>query len=378
MKNILILDHAYWFGGAEKVLVDYLKRHDKSKYNIIVGVTTESEFTEKLKEINVDYKVFPLSKDFLKISRSKISFKNIINIFEYKSMINSISDFVKENNIDIIFTNSMKAHIYGGQVAKKTNVKAIARIHDVVNGDFISPLKSAIKRVFNNYFYHISCVSETVKNSLIRIGVNENKLSVLYNGIPDMVPKYNEEYYRRLYNLSENDFIISVIGWIQPSKGQLEIIKSLKDILNNNIKLMIIGDANEKNKDYLEKIKKYIELNNLSNNVLLIGHTDDVSGHLELTNVFIHYPYIDDSLPTVLIEALYHKKIIIARNIGGIPEIINEKNGYLVDDIHEIKDIIMNIYKSPEKYSKEIDSDYFHNKFSYEKYIKGIEELFEK
>ncbi|KAF2955583.1 glycosyltransferase family 4 protein [Marinitoga sp. 38H-ov] len=378
MKNILILDHAYWFGGAEKVLVDYLKEYNRDKYNIIVGVTTESEFTEKLKEVNIDYKIFPLSKDFLKISRSELSFKNIINIFEYRKMIKELSRFVIENNIDIIFTNSMKAHIYGGQISKKTNVKAIARLHDVVNGDFISPLKGMLKKTFNNNFYHISCVSETVKKSLIRIGVNENKISVLYNGIPNMKPKRDTEYYKKLHDLSENDFIISVIGWIQPSKGQLEIIKSIKEILKDNIKLMIIGDANEKNKEYLEKIKKYIKINRLDNNVILVGHTDDVSGYLEISDVFIHYPFIDDSLPTVLIEALYHNKTIIARKIGGIPEIINENNGYLIDSITHLKDLIFKIYNNPNKYKKMIDKKYFEEKFSYENYIKGIEELFEK
>ena len=378
MKKILILDHAYWLGGAEKVLIDYLKSYNREKYDITVGVTTESEFTEKLREINVKYMIFPLSIDLLKISRSKISIKNIFQVIEYRKMVEAIREYVKENNIDIIFTNSMKAHIYGGQVVKKTNVKAIARIHDVVNGDFISPFKTVLKKTFNKQFYHISCVSETVKNNLIKIGVKKEKLSVLYNGIPDMKPKNSIEYYKKLYKLNEQDFIISVIGWIQPSKGQLEIIKKLKDILKDNLKLLIIGDANEKNKNYLEEIKKYILQNNLKNNVLLIGHTDDVSGHLELTDILVHYPFIDDSLPTVLIEALYHRKNIIARRIGGIPEIINENNGYLINNLEEMKNLILKIKSDPKAHKKNIDSEYFHNKFSYEKYVKGIEELFER
>ncbi|NUU95849.1 hypothetical protein XO10_06100 [Marinitoga sp. 1135] len=377
MKKILILDHAYWYGGAEKVLVEFLKGYDRNKYDITVGVTCESEFTKRLKEINVKYKVFPLSKEILDISRSKLSMKILSNFSEYRKMVKNIEKFTKEEKIDLIFTNSMKAHIYGGQISKKTGVKAIARVHDDINNDFIKPLKLLLKNVFNNNFCHISCVSNSVRKTLIDIGVHSEKLSVLYNGITFGKPEKNIDFYRSLYNISENDFIIGTVGWIQPRKNQLLILKGLYPILKNNIKLMIVGGVTEPNKNYYEKIIEYIKSKDLENNVILVGHTTDVIGHYDIMNVLIHYPE-SDPLPTVLIEGIKAGKTVVARNISGIPEILNHHNGYLVNSIDEAKDIIFNIYKYPEKYKLNVDMEDFEKIFSYENYIKGIEELFEK
>ncbi|AEX85648.1 glycosyltransferase [Marinitoga piezophila KA3] len=377
MKKILILDHAYWYGGAEKVLVEFLKGYNRNKYDITVGVTCESEFTEKLNETNVKYEVFPLSRDVLEMSRSKLSAKLLPKYIEYKKMIKSIEKFIKKEKIDLIFTNSMKAHIYGGQLSRKLGIKAVARVHDHINDEFIKPLKLLLKNTFNNDFYHISCVSNAVKNSLIEIGINKNKLSVLYNGITLNPSLKSMDFYKNLYKISEDDFIIGTVGWIHPNKNQLLILQGLHEILKDNIKLMIVGGYTPPNKNYYMSIKNYINSNNLENNVILTGHTKDISGHYSIMDTLIHFPETD-SLPTVLIEGIISGKTVVARNISGIPEILNNKNGYLVDSIEEAKDIIFNIYKYPEKYKLNVDMEDFEKKFSYDNYIKGIEELLEK
>jgi glycosyltransferase involved in cell wall biosynthesis len=61
----------------------------------------------------------------------------------------------------------------------------------------------------------------------------------------------------------------------------------------------------------------------------LLGYRDDVPRLLESVDLMIH-PTHADALPTALIHALSRGVPIVATDVGGIPEIVDEEVGMLV------------------------------------------------
>ena len=104
-------------------------------------------------------------------------------------------------------------------------------------------------------------------------------------------------------------------------------LPSTDAVLYTTVELNIIGDGPER-KNLHDLVKKF----NLDDRVKLAGSVphSEIPKWINLSN-FLVLPSLNEGMPTVMLEALGCGKPVIATKVGGIPEIINEKIGVLVD-----------------------------------------------
>ncbi|MFA5360547.1 MAG: glycosyltransferase family 4 protein [Candidatus Paceibacterota bacterium] len=88
---------------------------------------------------------------------------------------------------------------------------------------------------------------------------------------------------------------------------------------------IFVGDGVER-----ENLENFVEENNLSS-VKFIGEVLDVGKYLKQIDVFV-FPSLSEGLGIAILEALVSKKLVIASNVGGIKELIKDKEtGILVE-----------------------------------------------
>jgi glycosyltransferase involved in cell wall biosynthesis len=110
--------------------------------------------------------------------------------------------------------------------------------------------------------------------------------------------------------------------------------------------VIIIGDGERK-----EKLQERINRYNLQDTVFMIGRVDEAEKYLKAFDIF-SLTSITEALPYVLLEAGQAGLPIMASEVGGIPEIIdNMQTGMLVrpKEPEEIKKAIDFIIKNPAK-----------------------------
>ena len=129
------------------------------------------------------------------------------------------------------------------------------------------------------------------------------------------------------------------IGRLEEAKGYPILLKAIPLIRKNypHILLTIVGDGSQK-----QLLQTYINNNNLQKNVHLLGF---ISHNQELLNVIHQHQYfilpsiidsrkVHDVHPNVVKEAMACGLITITSNLGGIDEIIKDKqNGFLIDTV---------------------------------------------
>jgi glycosyltransferase involved in cell wall biosynthesis len=124
-----------------------------------------------------------------------------------------------------------------------------------------------------------------------------------------------------------NKNVITFIGRFYAIKGFNTYLKALVNIKKKGyeVKPYLVGRGNT------ELIYEYLK-SNFSQYVL-----QDLAPYQEMPKIYINsgiviVPSLYENCPSVVLEAMSSGKIVIASNVGGIPDIIeNEKNGFLFE-----------------------------------------------
>ena len=207
-----------------------------------------------------------------------------------------------------------------------------------------------------------------------KLGIQENKLKVIYNGI-------DLDCYKKLNKIKNDNFTIGTVGRINAKKGIDTVLRAFEKVLIDypNLKLNIVGDGPSKD----EYIKLSIKLG-INENVKFLGYMqpEEVMVEMSKWNLFI-LASKSEGFGMVLIEAGALGIPIIATRVGAIPEIIKDDyNGYLVDvdSIYQIyKKILYLIHsKNNRKRLSKNGLENVNENFSILKMVEKTEELYEE
>lgn len=136
--------------------------------------------------------------------------------------------------------------------------------------------------------------------------------------------KVNKKEKRKLLGIQEEDFLILSVGELNKNKNHQIVIKAIKKLNNLKIKYIICGVGPLK--EYLEKLIKELEL---ENQVQLLGYRKDIVELNKISDLFV-FPSKREGLPVSVMEAMASGLPVIASNIRGNRDLINnEKGGYL-------------------------------------------------
>lgn len=165
----------------------------------------------------------------------------------------------------------------------------------------------------------------------------------------------------------QNEFIVTYIAEISKRKRQKELIKALKkiDLKKENIKILLIGDSLIKNFNHY--LKKH-------SNIIYLGFKEDIGSYLNISDLVISSSS-QEGLPLNIMEAIYFNKPIIATNIRGNKDLLNNyPNSILVNNLDELVKEIINYKNNP----KLLTNNYNIERYMVENVKKDIKKIYNK
>ncbi|WDH83788.1 glycosyltransferase family 4 protein [Paenibacillus urinalis] len=320
--KVLFVNQTSRFGGAERVLHEYLVNLDRSVIEPIV-IAPKGELTDNLKNNHiscVDIDEF----EALESTRKKVNIKDLIRSGK---LISKLNYAINSTNPDVIFTNSVKSHILVNLTKKKK--PTILRLHDYPSS-FGDISRKLLKHAAGNAD-QLSCVSHSVANDLSSMSADIHKrISVTYNGFTYHT---NNEY---ITNHHSNRVVIA--AWLLKWKGFNEFIDAMISIADKiSWDFVIAGDVAPEaagSKEYKEDLLKKIENTPHKSRFKLIGKYKNLSEVVCCPDhcIFVQPSIKPDPLPTVIFEAAQFRLPVITSSLGGSKEIINDSvSGYLIE-----------------------------------------------
>lgn len=323
-----------YFGGVDARTINLAK--NLTKNNDVHIITTFMDETERLEDYNGvkihrigEKRKFTQRGDFLQ--RLKFNSEVVSEISRLQPDIVDASGFVS-------YAGSYKG-------AKKINVPAVVTVHEVWQGEWVQNMglinglagyfleKHYLKYPFDGYI----AVSNFTKGKLTeKIGIAEEKIAVVYNGIDLDLYKsitVDEKY--------TNPTIVTVCRLVA-YKRVMDLIRALNILKPDfpDIRLKIIGTGPREN--YLRNLSKKLGIENNIDFLDKINDTQEMIKILKRAHVFA-LPSIAEGFGLVIIETMAAGIPYVASDIPSIKEVTNNGTGGLLFEPMNYKDLALKI-----------------------------------
>ena len=175
-------------------------------------------------------------------------------------------------------------------------------------------------------------VSKALRDKIAEIGVEPEKIRVVYNGIDNEIFKpLNKASTRRELGIAMDKKVILFVGNLKPVKGLIYLIEAFSGIAKGalpNAILIIIGEG-ELRRELENETKKLM----IQNRVYMSGSKPhhEIPKWINACDLFC-LPSLSEGMPNVILEALACGVPVVASSVGGIPEILTSTDyGFMVE-----------------------------------------------
>ena len=363
-KKILIRIGSLRHGGAEKVLVTFLKNLPQNKYEIDLLLNLYSG--KYLPEVPTWINVLYLNKgEMITTNRLQdIPVKAFRVIYQklLKQFPKLLYQFIlKEKKYDIEFAaiHGFRDEILNSPI---NSSKKLVWIHnDLKKTEFHNYTDSEFRKFFG--FDKIMVISEKIERDFDILTQNQaekEKIVRIYNPLDteEIVLKSQEPRSKKQEARSKNSNLgtqnseptFVSVGTVFPQKGFDRLLKVHKRLLDEGFhhKILILGDGYD-----FENIKNLQKDLGVTETSTLFGFTDNPYPQIKNADFYILSSRYE-GFPTVLFEAITLKKNIIATDVSGVREMLDDgKLGLIIENSEQgIYDGMKKALENPESFDQ--------------------------
>jgi|GEM_PF-550727 len=375
--NILLLLPTIDFSSPSNTAFYIAKNLNPSKFNVFLGSIRKAKQEAKKRAEDYHIKVV------------EFGMKSIFDIF----VVWRIYKFLKKEKIDILHNFGFRPEIFGGlagRLAKCQGVLATILHNPAIDipldyGKILGAIINFLRKIASFYFEDVLVVlSNDAKEGVKKLGFKDSNIKIVYsvidtNFLSEKIEIFSRNEILEKLGIPANKFVVGTIGVLKERKGIFYLIDAGKKVVEKypDIVFLIIGKG-----PLEEKIRERIKSLNLEKHVFLQNCYERIAEIYRSIDLFV-LPSLTEGVPAVILEAMAFEVPIVATEVGGIPEMIeNGKSGILVPskDSLALAEAIGKVYKNldlAKKLAKEA-KDKFEKYFTAEKMTKEYEKIYEE
>ncbi|RGP45261.1 hypothetical protein BTW32_25760 [Bacillus thuringiensis] len=298
-------------GGAQ-VHVKHLSMHlKKLGHEVTLLSGSENPIFSELQQSGIVYRKVPhLIRD--------------IHVLKDIKALMEIRRILKEVQPDLLAIHSSKAGLLGRLAGGSLGIPTIFTAHGWAFTEGVPQKKRILYSLLERMAGIVSSGIITVSHYDCQLAIQKKiasyeKMTVIHNGVPDII---------KCKDISQNNKqiqLIMIARFAEPKDHQI-LVDVLSTLDTKNWNICFVGEGPLKKEIELEVKKK-----NLCDRVIFVGNRDDIPEMLAQSQIFILTSNWE-GLPLSVIEAMRSGLPVIASNVGGLGELVQDgKNGFLVE-----------------------------------------------
>jgi len=364
--NVAHLLASNFFGGPEKQLVEHARRIASNQ--IVPHIISFQEQKESHQLLDKARAVG--------IFTEEISSKGPFDI----SLIRNITAIIRREKIDLLCVHGYKANVVGRIASWLTGIPLIAISRGWTGEDARVSCYEWVDRIFLRFAEHVVAVSQGQKDKIIKLGIPQQRISVIHNAI-NLAETHSAQGLplRQQLGLPDDALIVASAGRLSREKNYGAMIEVAREVVRKSPKVyfVVFGEGFLR-----EELERQIVSADLGGRFILPGFRNDLQAVLRDIDIFM-LPSFSEGLPNVVLEAFAVLKPVVATRVGGTPEVVEDGVSGFLTHPHEISAMAQHVLQLVEdpSFRRHMGSKGFERVqkyFTFEKQTQEYEELYLK
>jgi len=197
---------------------------------------------------------------------------------------------IRDGGYDVVHTHLYRSQVYGRPAAWLARTPVVLSTEHSIGDTHLERrrMTAGVRALYlasERLSSATIAVSAIVRERLENWGVRPDRITVIPNGVAlDRVAfdKEARERARAELGLADSDYVLGVLGRLDPNKQFDLVIRAAAPLLDSATKLLIVGHGAER--DHLEQVA---QAQGVADRVVFAGERHDVAAMLSATDLFI-------------------------------------------------------------------------------------------
>lgn len=346
--RVLVVVGSLDVGGVEMDILRNFPRLDRTRFDVrVYAFMAPGELAPQLADAGIELVLSPQAQRLLRANRSSHEdhvLDRVPGLRPARRAIHHASQlaraalplrrYIRTNRIDIVHCFLPYAYIVGATatLAMPRCRLVMSRVSSSFYMDELPHYRLAETRFAHRRVDAAVCNAASIRAELMAEGIADDRITIIRNGID--VARFAPDAARRMgartgLDLNADQFVVTCVANLHPYKGHADLIEALGLIaarLPRDWRLLLAGRDIDGTRVSLER---QATATGLGDNIRFLGSVTDVPALLAASDLHIH-PSREDAFPNSLLEAMAAGLPVVATNVGGIPELVEEGVGGLL------------------------------------------------
>jgi glycosyltransferase involved in cell wall biosynthesis len=225
----------------------------------------------------------------------------------------------------VVHTHGYRPDLLDAGVARSLGIPIVSTVHGSSRLGGKSHFYEWVQRRAWRRFDAVIAVSRPLEGFLRDAGVAGPRVHVIPNAWPGVPPRASRAEARRTLGLADGPFTIGFVGRLIRAKGPDVLVEALPLLGDLPWRAVIIGDGGER-----AALEGRVKELGLEGRVLLAGHLDEATDLFPAFDAFVLSSRTEGT-PITLFEAMAAEVPIVASAVGGVPDVVSDREGILVE-----------------------------------------------
>jgi glycosyltransferase involved in cell wall biosynthesis len=350
-------------GGAQEHVLGLLTRIDPTRYDVHVVSLSQGSTVRKLVHSGIPVTVIDEPDDAIATG--------------------AVAALLAEFRPEVVHNHMYRAELVGTRAAIALGEIGRPRpylVSTVHSSRIRSDEDRRILRLLTPRIDRLIAVSRSIVEKLQREGRDGAPISLIHNGVD--LDRYDHQgpccTLREEYGLPSEGPIVGVVARLEPEKGHPTLLEAWSSVVAAvpNATLLVVGEGSRR-----EALETMAHELGIAERVVFTGRRDDVPAVTAALDVAV-LPSYREALGLTVLEAMALSRPVIASDVGGIPEMIEDGvTGLLVPprDAEALAAAIVRLLRDHPLADTlgRAGHDLVHERFCIERMVSAVEQIYD-
>ena len=247
----------------------------------------------------------------------------------YADEARALATYLDRERATLVHTHGYHSTWVAFWATRGRQVARVSTVHGYLTRTLKERLYNVIDRLVLRRFDAVIAVSPGIHDQLLRSGLSAARVHLVQNGLSS-AQGGDRAAQRRRFGIAESDRVVGWIGRLSVEKGPDLFLRAVTNV--RGARALIVGDGPER-----RPLEAQATQLGIGDRVVFAGFQPNAAELLPAIDVLALSSRMEGT-PMVVLEAVAAGVPIVSFAVGGIPDLLNDRSGWLVarDDVQAL------------------------------------------